>query len=256
MRKLQSMVSKSVFFLLISFFLFSIGCSTGSSKKKVVLVGIDPTWYPLELEGKESYVHGFIDELLEEISKQTSLQFVQINRSWDNLAQGLLLGDYQTIISAIPKIPETEKNFDFSERLLDTGPVLVLQKDAEIDSISEIQNGFIGCLQYTQEDMIIQTYLNVLPFYYTSTLGALTGLSNGQVDGVLIKGIPAVSYIEDLFPGDFEIVGKPFGNDGIRLITQKGKETKILVEFDRTFKEFKKTSKFKKLLQKWKMSAE
>lgn len=219
--------------------------------RQICSVGLDPSWFPLGLEGKEAYVLGFVDELLDQISKRSHLDFVRINMSWDNTVDGLKAGKYHAIISAIPKNLETEKMFDFSDALVLTGPRLVVRADSKIKKLEEIKDGYIGCIKFSKEDLIIQMRQNVFPFYYNSTVQILQGVLLSEVDAGLVNGIPAISYVSDLYQDELILSEGPFGEDGIRFITKKNTNEAILKKFDKALEDYKKTKDYQNLLKKW-----
>ncbi len=236
--------------ILISLTLLLYGCNSDSKFKNYYTLGIDPSFFPLALEGKQNYVLGFLDDLLLFMT-ETSLNFIKVYMSWDNLIEGLKLGKYDAAISPIPKTPENEKHFDFSDVWLKTGPVLVVPEKAKISDIKEFKDGYIGCIQFSQEDFYVQTQMNILPHYYQSAAQALLGLANGEVDGVLIGVVPAVSYVKDLYAGLLKIVGEPIGDSGLRLIVKKGENAKILELFNFGIEDSKASRDYKKMLDKW-----
>jgi ABC-type amino acid transport substrate-binding protein len=111
-------------------------------------------------------------------------------------------------------------------------------------------------LQYSSEDLYLQTQLNVLPYYFSSPAAALFGLSTGQVDGVLIGVIPAVSYIKDLYDGFLKIAGQPIGNSGIRLLTKKGENQQLIQSVNQAFQIEKNQKKYGPLMVKWTVGTE
>lgn len=226
------------------------GCSAKSKFKDYYTLGVDPSFFPLSLESKQNYVIGFLDDLLLYMI-DIPLHFLKVNMSWDNVIEGLKLGKYDAAISPIPKTPENEKYFDFSDVWLKTGPVLVVSKTSLIKDIKEFKDAYIGCIQFSAEDLYLQSQMNILPHYYDSYSQALLGLSKGEVDGILIGVIPAVSFISDLYLDELKIVGEPIGDGGLRLLVKKGENAKIIEQFNFGIQNAKDSRDYKKMLDKW-----
>src|SRR5689334_6241326 len=110
------------------------GCQSPSSidEKKI---GVDPSWFPLSIPGRENNVTGFSTELLKEIGKMEKLHIVKVTVNWDDLVDGLRKQKYEAILSSIPPYTFNKQTYDFSELYLLTGPVLVVSADSKIDSL-------------------------------------------------------------------------------------------------------------------------
>jgi polar amino acid transport system substrate-binding protein len=236
------------FYFLMMFF---IGCSTFYQQKKVCTIGVDPSWFPLVLEGKEKYVVGFFNEFLEEMSKRTQIEFIKLNMSWDNTIEGLKLGKYQAILSSIPLTIENQKLFSFSDEIVLTGARVVIPMESNLKSLDEIKDGFIGCVPYTKEDLYVQAKTNLFPHYYETTVKILQGVEMGEIQAGVIYGIPAISYVQDLYGEQLKLLPDRIDSDSIRFITKKDQQKELLKEFNEALKEFKKTKQYQALLKKW-----
>lgn len=241
----------SLLCICVGVFSFFSCSSSKKPQKQVCSIAMDPSWYPLDLEGKGIYVMGFLDQLFKEMSKVTGVTYQFRHLSWDNVVDVLKNGTYPAILSPIPPNVEQRLEFDFSELILSTGPVLIVKNDSKIEKISDFREAYIGCLQYSSEDLYIQTQSNVLPYYYPSPAAALFGLSTGQVDGVMIGVVPAVSYIKDLYDGFLKIVGQPIGNSGIRLLTKKGENQQLIQSINQALQIEKQQKNYQSLMVKW-----
>ena len=251
--KINFLIKKIIVFCFLTTVVLLVGCNK-SVKKTNFTIAIDPSWYPLALDYKESYLYRFVDELFQEISKNSSLNIVQVNMNWDNLYQGMELKRYSAIVTSLPKNLETERQYDFTDNFLKTGSILVSLKGSKIKKISDLREGYGGCIQFTPEDIYLQMQTNILPIYYSSIVQVLQGLVAQDVDIALTQVIPTVSYIKDLFSDSLEIVSEPIGEDGLRVISMKGQYKKEIKELDRAIKEFKETKKYNELMKKWRMS--
>jgi polar amino acid transport system substrate-binding protein len=231
--------------------LFS-GCGQRAFKNTYV-IGVDPSWFPLELAGKERYVYGFTDELLQEMSQIAPVHFVKVSMSWDNLLQGLLIQKYDGILSCVKPLPYNREKFDFSEVYLKTGPVLIIPHASKFKRFDDFTNGYIGAVQFTEDELLLQTQTHVLPYPYTSQAAMLSGLLQDQVDGAILGIIPAVSFIEDLYSETLKIVRDPLTSDGLRLMTKKGENKELIKLFNRALSKIQASPKYEELVKKWKV---
>ena len=244
-------------FLRKSFFLIFLipclffSCSEKRAFQNTYIIGIDPSWYPLALDGKEVYIRGFLEDLINLIKNEVPLNLMMVPMNWDNLVEGLKLNDYSGIFSSIPYSRKNRQNFDFSQLFLSTGPALVIQKQNKFGSIEDFKDGFIGCIQFSEEDQFLQSLTNVYPHYYPSSSAALLALSKNEIDGALISGIPAISYVDDLYKDELKIIQRLFPEQGLRLMTNKDQHKKLIELFNDGLEGVKRSGAYDKLLKKW-----
>src|SRR5574339_305896 len=99
--------------LLFCFLLFlSASCSRSSPK---YTVGIDPSFYPLDLMGKEVQVLGFVNELLAKVAEENSLKLYILKTNPENLMLGLHKKIYEGAFSSLEPQVFIEKDYDFSD---------------------------------------------------------------------------------------------------------------------------------------------
>ncbi len=242
----------SIFFIALAIGL--TGCFGAKSFKNTYVIGVDPSFFPIALEGKQGYALGFLDELLDEISQEVPVRFIQLNMSWDNLIEGLRLGKYAGAMSAIAMTTQHEREFDFSLTWLKAGPVLVVPIDSKISRFDELDQGYIACIQYTDEDLLIRQRSGLFPHYYLSSAAALNGVVMQEANGAVIQAIPAYSYIQDLYYETLKIAGEPIGNTGLRLVAKKGENRQMIELFNQGLTALKEKGRYQEIAKKWKMS--
>lgn len=235
-------------FLLIVLSLTLVGCG---SKGKTYTVGVDPTWFPVNLMGKEPNVFAFSNELLLEISRHEGINFERVNMSWDNLSMGLEENKYDAILSSIyPYIFELKK-YDFSDLYLNTGPVLVIKGDSMLNVSGAMEGKEIAVGTQEQEALFIRLYPQVIVRYYNQIPNALNSLIGEYVDGVVVGYIPATAFVEDLYEGKLKIATPPLNEAGLRLLTVHKKHPELIEAFNRGLEKVRDSGKYEKLLKKW-----
>lgn len=228
-------------------------CGCGSSRPRhTYTVGVDPSFFPVDFEGKEMYVLAFTNDLLEEISHIQHIELIKVPRAWDNLVFGLKQKQFDAILSPMQPILQNEKNFDFSEVYLETGPVLVVQKTNSID-LRSIRNGYIGVIPRSKAAFFVETQNNLMPKYYHNSGQLCYAVDTGEIDGALIDIVPAVSYVQDQFDQNLMIHSPPMFHQGLRLVTLKGMNRDVIIQFNQGLETLKKKGTYQKLLQKWKL---
>lgn len=89
------MLKRVCTFLLLAIVLVSCG-----ARGKTYKIGIDPSFYPAQLGGKEPNVYAFSKELLQAISHEEGVFFETVTMAWDNLIYGLKGKQYDGMLSS------------------------------------------------------------------------------------------------------------------------------------------------------------
>ena len=236
------------FFLIIALVLILVGCS---SKGKTYTIGVDPYWFPLDLQGKEANVFAFSNELLYEISRHEGINFDRINQNWDNLSLGLEEEKYDAILASIHPYIYQLKKYSFSDLYMNTGPVLIIKHDAELNVEGEMAGKEIAVGSKEMEALFIRLYPQVVIRHYNVIPYALNALVNDYVDGVAVGYIAATSYTQDLYKGKIKIVTPPLNDAGLRLITLYERHPKLIEAFNRGLEKVRDSGKYEKLIKKW-----
>ncbi len=236
-----------ILFCLSLFAMASCGKQSNGSYE----VAIDPSWYPLSLEGKEAQVTAFSNDLLKEIASLKHIQITEVRKSWDNILQGLEQKKYEAILSAMEPYVFYEKKFSFSNPYLLTGPVLVVPANSTVTTLEEMQGKEIAILARSPDISLVEKNEALLLRPYDSIPQALNDVVAGVMDGAIVRLLMAESYTKDLYKGQLKIAGPPLNQAGIRLITLYQNNEKLLLFFNEGLKELKKNGKYEELLKKW-----
>lgn len=240
------------FFLYSLCVLFSVGCSS-VKKQPVVRIGIDLSWYSLDVGAQQPYVNGFISELLLEISKKTHVAFDMIHTSWDHLYEGLHQNEYEYVLSSLEPYPFYLPQYSFSENLIDLGTVLVLALDNKSDSLSTIKEGFIGVLGQDPATRFIALQPHLLVRSYPSIPSLLEDVVSGVVQGSLLNRLAAFTYVTNLYQNKLKVVLPPLSQEGIHFVSLKKEETGQVSLFNQGIQALKEDGTYTKLLKKWQM---
>lgn len=242
------MILRSLFAIILLF----LGCSCGKqldrSKPKI---GIDPSWGPLNFGNQTAYVNGFVEELLMEIARKEGTEFEKIVSNWDTLFSGLKEKKYDAILSSLPPYSFNLAKYDFSQNFLALGPVFIVPIHSNQKKLSQIKNMRVGILSGDSSIHVLDKYPDIRIARFTSVPDLLNAAVDGDVVGVLLSRILAINYVSDLYKNKLKIVSPPLNDDGLHLISEKGKQEALIQSFDQNLTVLKKNKKFKNLLKKW-----
>lgn len=230
--------------------LFFGACTTAAHKKEW-RVAIDPGWYPLDLKGRDKQLQGFAVELLQEVALLQKLKISVIRVNWDNLISNLQQKQYEGMLSSLPAHLFYEKQYDFSDPFLLLGPVLVLPVGSKAQSLKELSGKEIAVISGSDADLSVEKYPEIIIRYYDTAPDALNAILAENVDGAVIDVLEASAYCRDLYQGKLRVVGEPFTNEGLRLVTLHDQAPELIKAFNSTLKNLKKSGKYAELARKW-----
>lgn len=239
-----------LFLIIALVFCCSCSCSRKQEKTKI---GIDASWSPLNFGGANSYVNGFLDELLLEVAHEMHIEFEKIPASSDNLFLGLKRDQYAAILTSLPPYTFNVAKYDFSQNFLRIGPVLIIQENAKYKNLSQFDGMTLGMIAGDNMSDILQKYPEIRTRSYISNGDLLNAVVTGEVQGALMDRILAVNYVTDLYNGKLKIATLPLNNEGLHMIAEKGKHEDLVRSFDEAITTLKKKKYYRELLQKWKL---
>lgn len=242
---------KSLRFILLCFIV--LGCSSSSGKRNYQ-VGIDPSWYPLLLNGKENNLTAFSTELLQEIGMKEGITFSKVTVGWDVLLEGLKKGQYPAILSSIPPYNFNQQTYDFSDLYLKTGPVLVVSTDFHFTSLDKLEGKEIAVMPDSEGTVILEKHPGILIRNYDSIARALNDVSMGKIDGAIVDVLMATSYCQDLYQGKLQIVTDPLNDAGLRMITLHNSAPELIESFNDGLEKITSSKAYSQLKKKWGLS--
>ena len=232
----------------------ALGCG-GGAQKTVYQIGVDPSWYPLLLDNKESSLTAFSTELLQEIAKLEEIGVTKVTVSRDHLMDGLKKGEYSGILFSMPPYNFNQQTYDFSDLYLKTGPVLVVSTSFDFTSFEHLSGKEIAVMPDSPGTLILEKYPGILIRNYDSIAKALSDVSSMQIDGAIVDVLPATSYCQDLYQGKLKIVTSPLNDSGLRLITLHNRAPGLIEAFNEGLDKLKSSNEYDGLLMKWGFSA-
>lgn len=235
-------------FFLLSICITFVGCH---SKQKVYTIGIDPSWFPLDLRGRGAHFFAFSHDLLEEIARLEKVQFSQVIRSWDNLDDGLKKNQYDAILASIyPHIFEKER-YSFSDLYIRTGPVLVVKREEKLGVDTQKTTAEIGVYSKENQALLIGLYPEATIRTYPTLPSLWDSLLKGLINAGGMDYFTAKFYVNDLYKEEIEIMTPPLNEAGLRLITLHAEHQELIEVFNRGLKTARKLGTYDKLLKKW-----
>ncbi len=232
--------------------LFTASCALHHPLKEVS-IGIDPSWFPLQIPQRRGNVMAFSIELLKEIGRLENLSFTKVRMNWDNLTWGLHNKKYTAILSSMSPYPFKQQTFAFSESYLPTGPVLLVATTFPFHGIEALDGTEIATLPGTGGELLLEKSPSILIRPYDSIPEALNAVATGVIDGAIVNVLTAAAYCSNLYQGKLKIATSPLNDDGLRCIALR-EQQEIIDAFNRGLDKLKKNGTLLKLQKKWQLS--
>lgn len=249
---MRSTFQRFFLFLCFVFLLYGCGCSQKESSR--LRIGIDPSWYPLDFGAQQSYVNGFVEELLLDVAVYTGIEFERIEANWDSLFDGLHKRKYDAVLSSLPPYNFNLAQYDFSENFIELGPVLIVPTDSAHANLDQMKGELVGLVLGDLALLQLQKHPDVILRTYSSIPDLLDALVQGEINGAILNRILAVNYVRDLYADKLMVVGSPMTDTGLHLVTVKGKHQNLVKNFNKSLQAFKKKKKLQPLLEKWELA--
>jgi ABC-type amino acid transport substrate-binding protein len=255
--------NKNYFFWLLPFlaalllFLMVKGCSSHQKIRKTsYLVGREAN-YQVELLGRDRNFTGFTNDLLATIGRDNHIQFEWKETHSNRPLEGLDASDYDFVLTSIRPNIINQEHYDFSEPIFDLGPVLIVNQDSQITSLSEMQNLPIG-ISYGFPTNFNALRLPGLNNYemefvsYGNINRALDDLTSNHIDGVIMNAIPAYALTEGLYAGRLKVVSHPFNDEGFRIVSLKNPTfEEIITMINQSINKMRQDGTYHTLIKKW-----
>lgn len=238
--------------------------STCSSNPEMLkpryIIGLDPTWGPLQLGSRENNMTVFCETILYDIAKKMNFRIVIHHSSTAFMFHEFEKGTYEGIVSMIlPPIPHMGKATPIitSNPIYRLGPVLVVGANTPFKTLSSMNGKIVGLVGENRVDINISQYPNVIFSGYSNPSKAFADLNNHKIDGVIVDSLIAKNFIHGLYADKLEITDFSLTNEGIVLILHRTKGTEKLIEqFNQELKILRENGTFTTLLKTWNVQEE
>lgn len=232
-------------FRILLILLFITGCS---SHKTPLRVGMDPNWTEIDARGRERYLGGFTEELLLQISGYDGAPIDLVIANPDSLYEGLARGQYDVVISALPRYRFHTDRYEMSENVLSLGPVLVVAKAKRIKSLKQMR-GSIAVIEGSRDGNLLSPYADLQMRTYPTANAIFEAIARDEVQGGLIPQLTAESYVHDLYADQLRIATAPLTDEGIHFTALKGYAP--MHRLESAVKSLRKKKKLQELRSKW-----
>jgi len=230
------------------------GCKADETNKgKVLRVGVDDTYPPMEYRDKNNELVGFDVELAKAIGEKMGLEVEFVPTAWDGIQQGLNTENYDVIMSSLSITPDRLKSLEFSKPYLSNGQVIVVRPGDEAKStkIEDLKGKKVGVQLQTTADTAVTKFekeFNIEVTRYDQIVQTFDAMSAGYVDYIVVDLPVAIDY--QLKQADkYKVTDTILTNEPIGVGIKKG-NTELKDKVDKAIDELRSEGKLKELSEK------
>ncbi len=218
----------------------------------ILRVGLDPTYPPFAV-ADENGVYGLDVDLANAIAQQHGLQTEFVLFGYDGLYDALATGQVDILISALVIVPEKTKDFAYSDPYFNAGELLIVpQEEMEVKGMGDLNGRILavelGALGHVEASTWAKSVPNLTIQPYPTADEALTAVSQGKADAVLIDAISGRLYIKE--NPQLKIIDPPITVEPFAIVTRI-EEEQLLKEINATLKNLQENGQFATLTAKW-----
>ena len=204
-----------------------------------------------EIDGK---VQGFDVSLVDLVAQDLGVKQQILDTPFENFKTGAFLnsGECDLAAAGMTITEERKKNVDFSDPYFNATQAVLVDKDADADSLADVRTKKLELgaqAQTTGEDYVKGKGFD--PVSFESSDAVLNGLRTGQVKAVVIDYPVVQGWLKDKANADaFKIVDNLDTGEQYGFTVKKG-NTKLLAAIDKALADAQADGTYKKLYEKW-----
>lgn len=219
---------------------------------KPYVIGMDPTWDPVALYGRDGEMTAFASDLLFAIAKDQDIK-IQVAKVRPKCLFEML--DDARIEGALTPLTQESPyrgEYQFSDPFYRYGAILIAPKASEIHSVLQLEKKRVGVKRSSPilYRLAMDPLVIIIP--YDSPLAALRNLVKGDLDAVVMDQLFHFLNYKGIYNGRLKVATLPLTQEGLRLATLKDDAGKELIEkFNAGLKNLQENGTYHELLEKW-----
>lgn len=168
---------------------------TNPAPAKILKVGSDIAYAPLEFMDEKQQPTGFDMELIKALGKDMGYTEVNIETAaFDGLITALQTGKYDAVISAMTITEERSKSVQFSNKYFRAVQYIAMKKGSDFKTLADLKGKKVG-VQLSTTGQFVAEQNGIEPRKFDTLPDAMNDLLNGGVEAVVADG-PVVIWFQ------------------------------------------------------------
>ncbi|MBW8350682.1 transporter substrate-binding domain-containing protein [Bacillus sp. IITD106] len=218
-------MKKIVLFVVFIFVFISVAaCGSGKDGKKYT-VATDSNFKPFEyLNPKTGELEGFDIDIIKEIAKRAGFEVEFETMDFDGVLAGMQSKRYPIGIAGMSITEKRKKSIDFSIPYYDSGMILMVPEDSDIQSIDDVDGKKIGSRQGSTSQTYLKENTSAKVEAFPEIVTAYLDVKKGRLDGALYDLPNVKHYIATEGEGKLKTVGEVLQGESYGIAFSKGSE--------------------------------
>jgi polar amino acid transport system substrate-binding protein len=232
--------------------IFLNGCA-GSSGGKILKIGVDDSYPPMEYRDDKNTIVGFDMDLANEIAKKLGMKIELISTAWDGIFQALNTDKFDCIVSSVSLTEERQKNFAFTRPYIANSQVIVVPPSNDtIKEGQDLAGRKVGVQVSTTAHDSANKLLEKIKFTlstYDQVIQPFQDLKTGRIEAVIVDEVVARYYVTK-DKTSFKVSSGKLTNEPISICFKKT-NTALRDKIEAVLVGFQKDGTMKKISEKW-----
>ena len=253
MIKRKSLLLVLALIVLMTFVFSACGISSTKWDGKVLKVGVDDTYPPMEFRDEKNNLVGFDVDLAKAIGEQLGVEVEFISTTWDGIFPALKANKFDCIISSASMTKEKLKNFLYSKPYLSNGQYIVVKpEDNSINKPEDLKGKNVGAQINTTSSRAAEKYQKITEFKlttYDQVIQPFADLKTGRIDAIVVDEMVAKDY-ESKDPESYKVTTAKLTNEPIGIVYSKA-NTELKDKVDAIIDGLRADGSLKKISETW-----
>lgn len=222
---------------------------TSAASAKELLVAVDTAFVPFEFKEGGEYI-GFDIDIWDAISKELDLDYKIQPMDFNGILPAIQTRNVDVALAGITITEERQKAIDFSDGYYDSGFLIMVPTDSDIESYEDLGGKEVAmrmgtsAAQYAEENFK-DTKIRLFP----NIDNAYLELQTGRVDAAMHDTPNVLYYIKTAGNGRVKAVGEQMMAHEYGIAFPKGSE--LVPKVNEALKTIKEDGRYNEIYQKW-----
>lgn len=195
-----------------------------ASEQKVLKVGVDDTYPPMEFKDDKNVTVGFDIDFATEVAKRLDMKAEFISNDWAGIFLALESSKFDVVISSVSRNEDRMKTYAMTTPYIANAQVIVVPADnTTILKPEDLKGKNVGVQIGTTADESCAEYLKTTKFtlkQYDQVIQPFSDMKVGRIDAIIVDEVVARYYVQK-DPKSFKVSGARLTNEPIGMCFAK-----------------------------------
>lgn len=243
--------------LIIALAVTACGASAGNGgtdgEQKVLKVGVDDTYPPMEFKDDSNNTVGFDIDVATELAKKMGMKAEFVSNDWAGIFLALDANKFDVIVSSVSRNEDRLAKYAMTTPYVANAQVIVVPADnTSIKEPKDLEGKNVGVQIGTTADESCGEYLKTTKFtlkQYDQVIQPFSDMKAGRLDAIIVDEVVARYYVKK-DPKSYKVSSARLTNEPIGICFSKS-NTELRDKAQKALEDMFKDGTMKKLSEKW-----